>query len=59
MKALTYIFVDMRTEERRHHADNCYAAFHNRAVALYAWVDTVSQLSFEIVNILTMHACNL
>ncbi|CAL8097118.1 unnamed protein product [Orchesella dallaii] len=39
-KALTYIFVDMRTEDRRKHADSCYAAFHNRTVALYAWIDT-------------------
>ncbi len=34
----------MNSAERRLHADTCYKAFHNRAVALFAWTDMVLNL---------------
>lgn len=39
---MEYLFIDLRTPERRTHASDCYSACHTRAVALLAWIDQVN-----------------
>ncbi|XP_075550098.1 uncharacterized protein LOC142583497 [Dermacentor variabilis] len=40
-KAITYIFTDMKTSERRDHAFNCYNSAYRRAGALKQWLEMV------------------
>ncbi|XP_077562196.1 BH3-only protein sayonara isoform X2 [Haemaphysalis longicornis] len=40
-KAVTYIFTDMKSPERREHAANCYNSAYRRAGALKQWLEMV------------------
>ncbi|XP_077484684.1 uncharacterized protein LOC144094635 isoform X2 [Amblyomma americanum] len=40
-KAVTFIFTDMKTQERREHAFNCYNSAYRRAGALKQWLEMV------------------
>lgn len=52
VQALSFIFIDVNSGERRLHADGCYRAFHNRTVALFAWTDMVHMLvNFRQVSV--------
>ncbi|CAG7727064.1 unnamed protein product [Allacma fusca] len=46
-KAMTYLFIDLRSDGRRKHAELCYSAIHKRAVALFAWIDKTIELVIE------------
>ena len=46
-QALTYLFIDIRSEDRRKHAELCYRAMHKRAVALFAWIDKTIEFVIE------------